>query len=188
MIDIKNKIILLDDQSQLGQKELDALIEANAADSRMLLNQALQQQAGAHSKLEQKILERKRRRFATERLGDEISGHVDVTEFGGVHTSLGAMKHRHALKDATIRLLEAREQVAMMREHVAFKKGVRGVKEERDARIALEEQEEVARGMAILEAQQTSARRKSELELEAEIERARLQAVSEAHLEVEMEG
>ena len=37
MIDIQNKIILLDDQSQLGQKELDALIEANAADINLVI-------------------------------------------------------------------------------------------------------------------------------------------------------
>ena len=61
------------------------------------------------------------------------------------------MKHRHALKDATSRLLEAKEHLAMMREHVGFKKGVPGVKEERAARLALEEQEEAARGMAVLE-------------------------------------
>ena len=44
----------------------------------MLLNQALAQQAGAHSKLEQKLLERKRKRKERERLEDEISGHVDI--------------------------------------------------------------------------------------------------------------
>jgi hypothetical protein len=100
---------------------------------------------------------------------------------------LHAMKHRHALKDATSRLLEAKEHLAMMREHVGFKKGVPGVKEERAARLALEEQEEAARGMAVLEAQQASQRRQKELELEAEIEQARIHAVSEAHLKVEME-
>ena len=145
---------------------------------RMLLTQALTQQAGAHSKLEQKLLERKRKRSARERLSNEISGHVDVTEIGGLKTSLDAMKHRNKLKEATDRLLEARNQVAMMREHVGFKKGIAGVKDERNARIALEEQEEAARGMAVLEAQQAAARRKSELVLEAEIESARIHAVS----------
>ena len=47
----------------------------------MLLNQALAQQAGAHSKLEQKLLERKRKRKERERLEDEISGHVDIVSY-----------------------------------------------------------------------------------------------------------
>ena len=53
----------------------------------MLLNQALAQQAGAHSKLEQKLLERKRKRKERERLEDEISGHVDIVSYlSEVHT------------------------------------------------------------------------------------------------------
>jgi hypothetical protein len=185
---IQAQIEALSNQTKAGQDELDALIEENAADSRMLLNQTLAQQAGAHSKLEKKLLERKRKRKEREMLGDSVSGMVDVTEVGGIRTSMEALKHRNSLKDATARLLEARQHVATVREHVALKKGVPGVKEEREKRLEIEEREQAAHGMAELEAQQAIARRQAELALEAEIERAKLQAVSDAHLEVEMDN
>ena len=188
MLAIQTQIDVLANQAKTGQDELDALIEENAADSRMLLNQTLSQQAGAHSKLERKLLERKRKRKEREILGDAVSGHVDVTEIGGIRTSMEALKHRNALKDATARLDEARQHVATVREHVAMKKGVPGVKEERNKRIEIEEREAVAQGMAKLAAQQAIQRRQAELALEADIERAKLQAVSEAHLEVEMDA
>merc|ERR1711865_901142 len=44
----------------------------------------------------------------------------------------------------------------------------------------------VANGMALLEAQQASARRSAELLLEAEVEKAKLQAISDAHFEVDI--
>ena len=60
-----------------------------------------------------------------------------MTEIGGIRTSMEALKHRNSLKDATARLDEARQHVATVREHVAMKKGVPGVKEERNKRIEI---------------------------------------------------
>ena len=186
MKEIQSQISFLEQQAQLGEEELNRMFVEHDADTRMLLNQALTNQADAHSKLEQKLQERKRKRMMMEKLGDKVHGHVDVTEIGGVKTSLETLKHRNALKEATARLIEARQQVSVAKEHVGFKKNINGVKEERAARIEIEEREALASGMAELEAQQVTTRRTRELLLDAEVERAKMQALTKTHLEIEM--
>jgi hypothetical protein len=185
MLLLQQQIYQLENRTKDGQDELDALIEANAADSRMLLSQAIAGQTNAHSKLEKRLQDRKKQRKEKDRLADEINGHVDITSIGGIKGSLTTLRNRNALKDATQRLLTARQQVAMAKEHVGFKKNVAGVKDERDLRINIEEREEVANGMALLEAQQASARRSRELLLEAEVEKGKVKERYKGELKYE---
>jgi hypothetical protein len=75
MKEIQSQILFLEQQAQLGEEELNRMFVEHDADTRMLLNQALTNQADAHSKLEQKLQERKRKRMMMETLGDKVHGH-----------------------------------------------------------------------------------------------------------------
>ena len=187
MLKLQRKIAALEAEAQRGQDDLDALIEANAADSRQLLSNALAGQEKMHSALQQRLLERKRKRKEREALGDVVAGKNDVTTVGGVRGSLVAMRNRNKLKAAAAKLAEARRSVAQMKEHVALKKGVEGVADLREARWQNEDNEMAALGMAELDAQQQAKLRELELRKEAEEEHARMKAISDAHLQVELD-
>eukprot|EP00946_MAST-07B_sp_MAST-7B-sp1_P005000 g5000.t1 len=187
MLKLQDEIARCDKKAQSGQDELDRLIEENAADSRQLLNEALAGQEKMHNRLNQRLLERKRKRREREQLGEAVAGHVDVTQVGGVRGALQAMRSRNALKSSMSALKEARASTAELKEDLLIRRGHSDVQELRESRWSDEDQKAMENGMAELDAMHQSKMRQLQLEKEAEIENARAAVETSAHLEVELE-
>lgn len=164
------------------------MIEENAADSRQLLSEALAGQEKMHSRLKQKLQERKRKRMERVRLGDAVARRIDVTEVGGTRGSLHAMRNRNSLKSATSSLKEARIAVAELNEDLMMKRGNHtAAMALRETRWKDEDAATMKQGMDEIDNIHHSRLRQMQLEKEAEVEHAKEVAATAAHLDMELE-
>ena len=141
-----------------------------------------------HSRVKQKLQERKRKRIERARLGDAVAGHIDVTEIGGTRGSLHAMRNRNALKTATSTLKDAQIAVAELKEDLMIKKGSHNeAMAIRESRWKEEDMLTMAQGMDEIDSIHHSRLRQIQLEKDAEIEHAKTVAATAAHLDMELE-